>query len=94
MTDEYRSQFEGAKKKVSALEANLISRETEIGKLKLDLASSQSALEKAQAELKVKTSEGSRRENEQGKLELDLQNKTNKVCSVKILNNFIIPSIF
>ena len=80
MTDEYKSQFEGAIKKVSTLEATLSSRETEINKLKLDLASCQSALEKAQNELKVKTNEGSRRENEQGKLELDLQNKANKVC--------------
>ena len=79
-TDEYKSQFEGANKKVSTLEATLSSRETEINKLKLDLASCQSALEKAQNELKVKTNEGSRRENEQGKLELDLQNKANKVC--------------
>ena len=35
---------------------------------------------RGQKNLKVKTSEGSKRENEQEKLQLDLQNKTNKVC--------------
>ena len=79
LTEAYKSQLQGEKQKVSGLEATLTSRETEIGKMRLELASCQSALEQAQAELKVKITEGSRRENEQGKLELDLQNKTNKV---------------
>ena len=48
----YKSQLQGEKQKVSGLEATLTSRETEINKLKLDLASCQSALEKAQTELR------------------------------------------
>ena len=80
MTDAFKSQLQDEKQKVAALEATLTSREAEIGKIRLDLASCQSALEQAQGELKVKITEGSRRENEQEKLQLDLQNKTNKVC--------------
>ena len=94
MNEAFKSQLQDEKQKVSALEATLSSRQSEIGKIRVELASCQSALEQAQAELKAKITEGSRRENEQGKLELELQNKTNKVClSLLIFDIEIFPQL-
>ena len=67
------------RKKVSTLEATLVTKEKELGKLRLDLASSQSSLELAQKDLKLSTSECSKRETELAKLQLELQTNTNKV---------------
>ena len=86
--EDFKNQLEGERKKVVTLEATLNLRETEIGKLRLDLASAESALEQAQNELKVKVTASARKEAEQGKLELDLQNKTNKVGLVLQLSSF------
>ena len=70
-------------KKVSALEATLQTREAEIGKLRVELAS----LEQTQAELKVKTEESSRREAQLSTIELELQTQSNKVEIHISINN-------
>ena len=61
---ETKTLLESERKRVSMLETTLVTKETELGKVRLDLASSQSLLEQTQKDLKVSATECSRREKE------------------------------
>ena len=76
---ETKTLLESERKRVSMLETTLVTKETELGKVRLDLASSQSLLEQTQKDLKVSATECSRRESELAKVQLELQTNTNKV---------------
>ena len=79
MDQETKTLLESERKRVSMLETTLVTKETELGKVRLDLASSQSLLEQTQKDLKVSATECSRRESELAKVQLELQTNTNKV---------------
>ena len=75
----YKSQAESAKENIAKLEMSLKSKDTEVGKLRIDLATAKSQLEQSQTELKKKNDEASKREGQVGKLQLEVDNKANKV---------------
>ena len=75
----YKSQADSAKENVAKLEMTLKSKETEVGKLRVDLAATKSQLEQSQIDLKKKNEEASRTEGQVAKLQLEIDNKTNKV---------------
>ena len=75
----YKSQAESAKENIAKLEMTLKSKDTEVGKLRVELATAKSQLEQSQMELKKKNDEASKREGQVGKLQLEVDNKTNKV---------------
>ena len=75
----YKSQAESAKENIAKLEMALKTKDTEVGKLRIDLATAKSQLEQSQTELKKKNDEASKREGQVAKLQLEVDNKANKV---------------
>lgn len=63
----------------AVLEQTLKTKDTELARLRIDLASAQSKLEQIQTELKKKNDEVGRKESQVGKLQLDIDNQISKV---------------
>ena len=93
---DYKKQVDCAKETVAKLEMSLKSKDAEINKMRVDLATTQSQLEQSQVELKKKTEEVVKKSNEIGKIQVDIDNHKSKVinCSLIIeLYNYSVSAL-
>ena len=82
---DYKKQVDCAKETVAKLEMSLKSKDAEINKMRVDLASTQSQLEQSQVELKKKTEEVVKKSNEIGKIQVDIDNHKSKVINCYLI---------
>ena len=86
---EYKKKAECANATVISLEMSINEKESEIGKLRVDLATSKSSLEQLQGDLKKREVDLSRKEDHINKIEREIESKSSKVI-VYPLNNVLL----
>lgn len=78
---EYKKKAEVASATVNRLEMSINEKESEICKLRVDLATSKSSLELLQGDLKKREVDLSRKDDQISKIEIEIESKTNKVIN-------------
>ena len=79
LLQEYKKKAETASAAVNRLEMSINEKESEICKLRVDLATSKSSLELLQGDLKKREVDLSRKDDVINKIETEIESKSNKV---------------
>ena len=85
LLQDYKKKAETANAVVNRLEMSINEKESEICKLRVDLATSKSSLELAQADLKKRELDLSRKDDVINKIETEIESKSNKVIFCQIM---------
>ena len=79
LLQDYKKKAETASAAVNRLEMSINEKESEISKLRVDLATSKSSLELLQGDLKKREVDLSRKDDVINKIETEIESKSNKV---------------